>query len=113
MDNDYQYQIQKYNLVIDQLKNIPDMGAHIINILKIVDDLTLSLTNNSFNADSNLTLTKERAQQRFSWIRSGSISYVSHIAFVELDDAETYSGLTEIAFELTTIPKLLPLDFVC
>lgn len=112
IDTDYAYQISRYDLVLTQLKKDEEMSAHVVNISKIVDDLTLKLVNTAFNTDSNLTLTKIRAIDRFSHIQEGSISYISHIAFVSLEESSNYTGLTEITFELTSIPKLLPLDFV-
>lgn len=90
----------------------PNMAAHIVNLSKIVDDLSLSVTNIAFNSDSNLTLTQLRAADRYSYIRGGSISYISHLGFISLDQIQMYTGLTEISFELTALPKILPIDFV-
>jgi hypothetical protein len=87
------------------------MAPHVTNLRKIVDDLTLNLVNQSFNADSNNTLTQTRASNRYSYIRAGSITYVSHIAFVAMSSSLDYTGLTEMTFELTSIPNLLPIDF--
>ena len=89
------------------------MSAHVVAITKMVDDLRLYLVNQKFNADSNLTLTQERAVDRFSYIRGGSIHYIYHIGFVGLDKSRSFTGLADITFELTSIPKQLPLDFVC
>jgi len=87
------------------------MEPHVTNLRKIVDDLTLNLVNNAFNADSNNTLSQTRASNRYSYIRTGSITYVSHIAFVSMTTSLDYTGLTEMTFELTKVPNLLPIDF--
>jgi len=87
------------------------MEPHVTNLRKIVDDLTLNLVNNAFNADSNNTLSQTRASNRYSYIRTGSITYVSHIAFVPMTTSLDYTGLTEMTFELTKVPNLLPIDF--
>ena len=55
---DYSYQIAQYNLVIDDLKDDPEKAAHVENMRKIVDDLTLYQRNKTFNADSNKTLSQ-------------------------------------------------------
>ena len=78
---------------------------------KIVDDLTLYLRNQYFNIDSNFTLTQQRSKDRWSWIREGSVTYTIHIGFVDLVGTRDYTALTEIAFELTTVPDILPVDF--
>lgn len=57
------------------------MSAHVTNLRKIYDDIVLNMSNKAFNGDSNLTLTKIRATDRYSYIRGGSISYISHIGF--------------------------------
>jgi len=90
------------------------MAAHCINISKIVDDLTMSIENNVFNSDSNLTLTKVRADLRQSYIETQSVSYIYNITYTTLQDnnASTYEGLAEITFNLRSLPKLLPIDFV-
>lgn len=87
------------------------MAPHVSNLKKIVDDLTLNLTNKAFNADSNNTLTQTRASDRYSYIRAGSISYISHIGFLPMSTSLDYTGLTEMTFELTKIPKLFHIDF--
>ena len=87
------------------------MAPHVTNLRKIVDDLTQNLTNKAFNADSNNTLTQSRASTRYSYIRAGSITYASHIGFVAMSVSREYTGLTEMTFELTKIPTLLPIDF--
>jgi hypothetical protein len=81
---DFTYQITEFNHILDQLRLDSNMTAHVTNISKIVDDLGLQVTNLAFNSDSDLTLTKERATTRYSYIRGGSISYISHIGFVSL-----------------------------
>ena len=91
---DYSYQIAQYNLVIDALKDDPEKAAHVENMRKIVDDLTLYQRNKTFNADSNKTLSQERAIDRWSWIRGGSVSYTVHIGFVSLKNTRNYTGLT-------------------
>lgn len=90
------------------------MAAHCINISKIVDDLTMSIENNVFNSDSNLTLTKVRADLRQSYIETQSVSYIYNITYTTLlaDNTSTYEGLAEITFNLTSLPKLLPIDFI-
>ena len=62
------------------------MAAHCINISKIVDDLTMSIENNVFNSDSNLTLTKVRADLRQSYIETQSVSYIYNITYTTLQD---------------------------
>lgn len=54
----YEDQIAKYNLALEQLKLNPNMSAHVVAITKIVDDLSLYKNNMTFNADSNSTLTQ-------------------------------------------------------
>ena len=39
------------------------------------------------------------------------MSYTIHIGFTELKATRNFSGLTEMTFELTKIPNLLPIDF--
>ena len=92
------------------------MTAHVVAITKMVDDLIMFNTNMAFNADSNSTLTQERSVDRYSYIKDGSVSYISHIGFEALSQqnaGETFGGLTQVTFELTALPKLLPLDFSC
>lgn len=84
-DTDYSNQIFHYDRVISNMSVNPNMAAHIVNLSKIVDDLSLSVTNIAFNSDSNLTLTQLRAADRYSYIRGGSISYISHLGFISLD----------------------------
>ncbi len=55
------------------------MEQHCKNINKIIDDLSLRAKNIAF---SNNALTQVRANNRFSYIRAGSISYSFHIGFV-------------------------------
>lgn len=45
-----------------------------------------------------MALTVERAQQRASWIKQGSLSYSFNVC---LEKGEHYSGYAEIVFELT------------
>ena len=45
MDRDYADQVIRYQAVIEQLQSKPNMQAHINNLTKIVDDLTLNLKN--------------------------------------------------------------------
>ena len=71
IDTDYSSQITLYNSVITALQANPNMAPHVSNLLKIVDDLTLNLKNQAFNADSNYTLTQIRASNRYSYIRAG------------------------------------------
>jgi hypothetical protein len=113
-DSDYTDQAKKYKKVLSVLSKVPSMAAHCINISKIVDDLTMSIENNVFNSDSNLTLTKVRADLRQSYIETQSVSYIYNITYTTLQDnnASTYEGLAEITFNLTSLPKLLPIDFV-
>lgn len=59
------------------------MAAHVNNLKKIVDDLTLNIANINFNVDSNKTLTQQRAIDRASVIKAGSINYNCHISFIE------------------------------
>jgi hypothetical protein len=113
MGTDYEEQISKYELVLDKLRQNPNMAAHVVSISKMVDDLKTNAINTRFNADTNLTLTQERAVDRFSLIRGGSISYLSHIAYGSLAESQTFTGLTEINFELLTLPKMLPIDLLC
>jgi hypothetical protein len=91
------------------------MAAHCVNISKIIDDLNQRIRNNTFNNDSNLTLTQYRAAQRFSYIDNNTISYISHIDYLDPTDSTgltNYAGLTEITFYLNNKPKLLPIDFI-
>jgi hypothetical protein len=55
-----------------------------------------------------MALTQERAEQRSNVIRKGSIFYDFHIG---LQKGDSYSGYSEISFELTSIPNELVLDF--
>ena len=89
------------------------MAAHVVNFKKIMDNLALKITNSRFNADSNLTLTYIRAQQRSSYVVSESISYNCHIGYtgLETQPVPTYTGFTEMNFSLSNTPKLLPVDF--
>jgi hypothetical protein len=89
------------------------MAAHCINIRKIVDDLNMNIESNIFNSDSNVTLTKVRADLRKSYIETQSVSYIYNITYTTLQDsnASTYEGLAEITFTLLSLPKLLPIDF--
>lgn len=111
-DTNYAAQIVQYTPIRDQFRADPELEAHAVNISKIIDDLTLNISNVAFNTDSNLTLTQQRAVDRFSYINKESIFYISHIGFVPLSSGTEYSGLTEMGFELKSIPKLLPIDFV-
>jgi len=90
------------------------MAAHCINISKIVDDLNMNIDNNIFNSDSNLTLTKVRADLRKSYIETQSVSYIYNITYTTLQEnnPSTYEGLAEITFNLLSLPKQLPIDFV-
>jgi aminopeptidase N len=97
--------------VIAQLVGQEGMESHVANLGKLVDDLRLQAGNYAFNSDSDLTLTQTRAMQRASYIRAGSISYVAHIGFLPLSQSLGYTGLTEISFELTAVPKQLAIDF--
>lgn len=83
------------------------MQAHVANINKIVDVLVLRQENYVFHSDLNSTLTHSRAINRHSWIRGGSIKYNVHLSFTKTD----YKGLAEVTFELTKVPKVLPIDF--
>lgn len=94
LDTDYSYQIAQYNLVIDALKEDPLKSAHVNNMMKIVDDLTLYLKNQRINIDSNYTLTQQRSTDRWSWIREGSVTYTIHIGFVDLIGTRDYTALT-------------------
>lgn len=111
-DTNYAAQIAQYTPIRDQFRADPELEAHAVNLSKIIDDLTLNISNVAFNTDSNLTLTQQRAVDRFSYINKESIFYISHIGFVPLSSGTEYSGLTEMGFELKSIPKLLPIDFV-
>ena len=42
-----------------------------------------------------------------------NVSYISHIGYVALNEGQYFTGLTEITFELISLLKILPLDFVC
>lgn len=55
-----------------------------------------------------MTLTQERAEQRFKYIKTGSITYDLHVS---LEAGNHYSGLSEITFSLNEIPSELCLDF--
>ena len=89
------------------------MTPHVTNLKKIIDELNYKIVNNTFNADSNLTLTQIRAQQRSDYVVKGSIKYNSHLGYTGLESqpVATYTGFTEITFSLSFIPKLLPVDF--
>lgn len=84
------------------------MAAHVTNINKIIDDLNLNIENIKFNKDSNLTLTQTRAQDRAAVV--SAINYNCHLSFE--DGAEQYTALVEITFTLSSLPKLLPIDFM-
>lgn len=49
----------------------------------------MSIENNAFNADTNLTLTKIRADQRFLYINEKSINYISNITYTDLNGANS------------------------
>ena len=89
------------------------MEAHIKNINKIVDDIKVNLTNKIFNTDTNSTLTQLRAIERFDYIVHNSITYISHICYLPISQTNTFTGLAQLTFELSFLPKLLPIDFVC
>lgn len=55
-----------------------------------------------------MPLTQEIAESRGLVIKKGSIAYDFHVS---LSKGETYSGFSEISFELISIPKELPIDF--
>lgn len=62
------------------------MAAHVKNIKKIVDDISLYQSNLTYNhSDSNSTLTQLRAIDRKKYIVENSVSYISHVGFVSLD----------------------------
>lgn len=112
LDTNYASQVSQYTPIRDQFRADPELEAHAVNLSKIIDDLTLNISNVAFNTDSNLTLTQQRAIDRFSYVNKDTIYYISHIGFVPLDSSTEYSGMTEMSFELKSIPKLLPVDFV-
>jgi hypothetical protein len=111
MDRDLPAQIQKYSDVITQLEKLGEMEEHSRNLRKIIDDLTLRIQNTSFNADINLSLSRLRAVDRYSYIQPSSVSYNFHLAFAK--EEPSYEGMAEISFTLTKVPPVLPLDCLC
>ena len=81
---DYEAQVTQFQSALSIISPLLPLAAHCTNIRKIVDDLKLKIANNLFNADSNLTLTKYRAEQRAQYIFSKSIQYSSHIGYTTL-----------------------------
>jgi hypothetical protein len=63
------------------------MAAHCVNIRKIMDDITMSIENNVFNGETNLALSKIRAEQRKAYIKTDSISYISNLTYSNLTGA--------------------------
>lgn len=55
-----------------------------------------------------MPLNQEVAEARGLVIKKGSIVYDFHVS---LEKGDTYSGFSEISFELLSIPKELPIDF--
>lgn len=55
-----------------------------------------------------MPLTKERAEFRSAHIKKGTIFYDFHVS---VEAGTHYSGVSELSFELSTIPQELPIDF--
>lgn len=81
-----------------------------MNLYKIIDDLTLKIQNIGVNADITTALSQKRAIDRATYIQKDSISYNCHISYTE--NSDHYTGLAEITFTLTSIPRILPLDCI-
>ena len=62
IDSNYSDQLTRYLAVLDTLTQVPSLAAHVVNIRKIIDDINMNIENNVLSADSNLTLTKIRAE---------------------------------------------------
>ena len=55
-----------------------------------------------------MPLTKERAEFRAAHIKKGSVSYDFHLS---VEAGTHYSGVSEINFELQSVPNELVVDF--
>jgi hypothetical protein len=85
------------------------MVLHVANIRRIEDQLSSYVRSQSFNKNSNKTLTESRSDNRHTYIQNPL--YNCHLGFYSRSDS--YSGFVELTFTLLSVPTVLPIDFSC